>query len=83
MSILFVIFQVFGLLEACVVNILPLIMTLVQDMKLKIELNCKMSHLIVSMLYQSQVGCIPRQYAVSKTRKKAILAEASSSPVLI
>ena len=40
-----------------------------------------MSHYILSMLYRSQVGCIPRQYAVSKTRKYAFLAEASSLPV--
>ena len=36
---------------------------------------------IVSMLYPSQEGCIPRQYAVAKTCKYAYLAEASSSPV--
>ena len=78
----FVIFNVFGLLEACVVSILPLNMILVQEIRLKIELNFKMSHYIVSMLYLSQVGCIPHQYAVSKTHKYAFLAEASSSPLV-
>ena len=58
--VLFEIFLDFELLEACV-NTSPLIMILVQEMKIKIELSCKMSHYIISMLYPSQVGCIPCQ----------------------